>query len=154
MTVLARDCRRCRTLPLHREKHRRDIARPRIALFTLGLFVGEAGCWALSHAPVPSDARPLTRRVYVYACSELSHKDLSDSSLAALWKCLDRDSSGFIDAGELSRFTKIGQPKTLTPAQLARISMRKQKSNVHELVRAETDKYVPRRRATQQHARM
>jgi Ca2+-binding EF-hand superfamily protein len=39
----------------------------------------------------------------------LREKHLSQTQLLALWKKLDIDATGFIDAGELSRFLRIGQ---------------------------------------------
>jgi len=39
----------------------------------------------------------------------LREKHLSQTQLLALWKKLDIDATGFIDAGELSRFMRIGQ---------------------------------------------
>ena len=39
----------------------------------------------------------------------LREKHVSQTQLLALWKKLDNDATGFIDAGELSRFLRIGQ---------------------------------------------
>ena len=42
---------------------------------------------------------------------KLSSKTLSQQRLAALWKRLDENASGFVDPGELGRFMKIGAPE-------------------------------------------
>ena len=39
----------------------------------------------------------------------LAPKEFSRARLDMLWKALDQNRSGFIDAGELSRFTRLGE---------------------------------------------
>ena len=41
---------------------------------------------------------------------KVSTKEMPELRLMALWKVLDENASGFIDAGELSRFMRIGRP--------------------------------------------
>ena len=70
----------------------------------------------------------------------LREKDLPIEKLQGLWKTLDADLSGFIDAGELSRFLKLGQPKTLTPAQIARKKMLEAKAQERKALQEELDR--------------
>ena len=42
---------------------------------------------------------------------KLRRSELPEERLLALWKVLDENASGFIDAGELGRFMKIGRPE-------------------------------------------
>ena len=51
---------------------------------------------------------------------KLPLKEMPMEKLYGLWRRLDENESGYIDAGELSRFMRIGAPKSLTPAQLPR----------------------------------
>jgi Ca2+-binding EF-hand superfamily protein len=67
----------------------------------------------------------------------LSRRQLSTRRLSSLWKLLDNDSSGFVDAGELSRFCRIGKVETLTPAQLAKVRMLAAKEREAEQLKAE-----------------
>ena len=71
---------------------------------------------------------------------KLNEKKLSLEKLHGLWKALDANFSGFIDAGELSRFLRLGQSKALTPAQLARKKMLEDKAREKMLVRAESNR--------------
>lgn len=70
----------------------------------------------------------------------LNEKKLSEEKLYGLWKALDENASGFIDAGELSRFCRIGAPKTVTPAQAARLAMQTARAGRMAMVRADTQK--------------
>ena len=111
----------------------------------------------------------------------ISVKQLPPARLDMLWKAMDKDGSGFIDAGgerrarqcarmarmapqprnpppcsahtyhfpvwriarslaELSRFTKIGKPKTLTPVQLARLKLQAERDRQAAADRAAADK--------------
>ena len=69
----------------------------------------------------------------------LSLKQLPPARLDLLWKALDHDGSGYIDAGELSRFTKLGKPKELSAAQVARLKLQAENWKQKALVRATTD---------------
>ena len=71
---------------------------------------------------------------------KLNEKKLSLEKLHGLWKALDANYSGFIDAGELSRFLRVGQSKTLTPAQLARKKLLENKAREKLLARAESNR--------------
>lgn len=63
---------------------------------------------------------------------------LGQSKLLSVWKKLDSDLSGFVDAGELSRFLRIGQSKELTPAQIARNKLQKARERQMEVIREES----------------
>lgn len=47
----------------------------------------------------------------------LRSSDLPASKLHGLWKALDENASGFVDAGELGRFMKLGRPEVETSAR-------------------------------------
>lgn len=110
----------------------------------------------------------------------ISVKQLPPARLDMLWKAMDKDHSGFIDAGgeqrarqcaqmarmaplprnpspsaltriilpwraarslaELSRFTKIGKPKTLTPVQLARLKLQAERDRQAAAERTAADR--------------
>ena len=53
---------------------------------------------------------------------------------------LDENRSGFVDAGELPRFLRIGKPNTMTPVQIARAVLQLEKQKQMALVRAESQK--------------
>jgi len=69
-------------------------------------------------------------------------KSLPQAKLDLLWKSLDEDLSGYIDAGELSRFTKLGKIKTMTPAQIARQKVQEEAHRAMEAVREESNKLL------------
>ena len=69
----------------------------------------------------------------------LGQRELPPNELGVLWRALDANDSGFIDAGELSRFMRRGQIKTLTPAQVAKARMLARKEREAAAVQAETD---------------
>jgi Ca2+-binding EF-hand superfamily protein len=74
----------------------------------------------------------------------LKEKHLSQTQLLALWKKLDENASGFIDAGELSRFLRIGQSNELTPAQRARKKLQQARLAEKERLREESRKRLER----------
>ena len=78
---------------------------------------------------------------------KVREKQINHQQLLALWKVLDADLSGFIDAGELSRFLRIGQSKSLTPAQLARKKLQEARLAEKEVVRAESNKRLEKHMA-------
>ena len=70
----------------------------------------------------------------------VNDKKMPSEKLYALWKRLDENRSGFVDAGELSRFLRIGKPNTMTPVQIARAALQLEKQKQMALVRAESQK--------------
>ena len=67
-------------------------------------------------------------------------KQLSQNKLYGLWKVLDENSSGFIDTGELSRFLRIGAPKTMSAVERARIKLQQAREARMARIKADTDK--------------
>lgn len=67
----------------------------------------------------------------------LGEKSLPQEKLLGLWKVLDENESGFIDTGELSRFLRIGAPKTLTAVERARLKLKQAREE--RMVRIRTD---------------
>ena len=78
----------------------------------------------------------------------VSEKRVPLDQLLGLWKVIDEDASGFIDAGELSRFLRIGAPKTLTAVEAARLRMQANKESMVARVRADTEKLQEKEAAT------
>lgn len=70
----------------------------------------------------------------------MTTKQLPPARLDMLWKSMDADKSGYIDAGELSRFTKLGKPKTITKAHAARLALLAENERQHALERAAADR--------------
>ena len=70
----------------------------------------------------------------------LSERRLEQQKLYGLWKNLDENKSGYIDTGELSRFLRIGAPKTLTAVQRARLKLQASRNGRMARIRAEVDK--------------
>jgi len=75
---------------------------------------------------------------------KLSERKLPRERLAGLWNALDQDASGFVDPGELSRFLRIGAPKTLTAVQAARARLQAEREARMARIRADTDKVLAR----------
>ena len=71
---------------------------------------------------------------------KLPLKEMPMEKLYGLWRRLDENESGYIDAGELSRFMRIGAPKSLTPAQLAKNRLLEQRERAHAAARADADR--------------
>jgi Ca2+-binding EF-hand superfamily protein len=70
----------------------------------------------------------------------IPEKKLQQEKLFGLWKRLDENESGFIDAGELSRFLRIGAPKGMTPAQVARARVRAAREQTRVDIQAASNK--------------
>ena len=70
----------------------------------------------------------------------VSERVLPADRLAALWKALDANASGYIDSGELARFLRRGQdPEFLSPAQLARQRLLESRRREAAAAQADTD---------------
>ena len=78
----------------------------------------------------------------------VSEKLVPLDQLLGLWKVIDADASGFIDAGELSRFLRIGAPKAPTAVEAARLRMQANREIQVARVRAETQKLQEKEVAT------
>lgn len=75
----------------------------------------------------------------------LGEGGLPPERLASLWKALDQNASGFIDAGELARFLRRGQDAdALSPAQLARQRLLASRRRGAAAAHAETDELFER----------
>jgi Ca2+-binding EF-hand superfamily protein len=74
----------------------------------------------------------------------MATKQLPPEKLRQLWKGLDADASGFIDAGELSRFLKLGAREQVAPAVLARARSVAAKAKEAAAVVAETERLQER----------
>ena len=72
----------------------------------------------------------------------IPEKKIDAQKLLGLWKRLDENESGFIDAGELSRFLRIGKLKEPTPAQKARARLQAERERKMAMVRKESDKLL------------